>query len=654
MDFFHSQDVARRKTTLLIAYFVAGVVSIVLALYAVAVVAVTASGKGGMEGDIDLWRWDIFIAVSFLTLTTISLGSLYKIWELHGGGENVATSLGGRRIHPNTSDPGERRLLNVVEEMALASGIPVPAVFVLDGEDTINAFAAGFTPGDAVIGVNRGTIQILSRDELQGVIAHEFSHILNGDMRLNLRLVGLLHGILLLAIIGYYAMRFGGVGRRGSGGKGSGAAVLLIGLALIIIGYVGLFYARLIKSAVSRQREYLADASAVQFTRNPDGIAGALKKIGGLLNGSALRTPEAETASHMFFGNALKGFSFSGLATHPPLETRIRKIDPQFDGRFPPIRPRQRQAERPQPEKAETPRRSPFDSLRPALGTFGDRLPLDPVLIMAAVGAPTMSHVAYAQRLLQALPEELKHAVHDTFSARAVVFALLLDEDAEIRQQQLQYVQEHLGPAAHDETVTLAPLVAASGDAARLPLIEIVQSTLLQLSPEQYKQFRETVTALVKADRKIDLFEFALQRVLLNRLERHFFGGKTPGVRYPAVNGVVAEIRTVLSALAYLGHRKEDEAHTAFVQAMATLKLDRPLDLCSKSECTLPSINAALDKLALASPVIKKRLLHAAMVVVAVDGKVTVGEAELLRAIGDSLECPLPPIFAGSIDVPAT
>jgi Zn-dependent protease with chaperone function len=652
MDFFHSQDVARRKTALLVAYFVLAVVLIVLAVYAVAVAVFASQSQGAVTGEIVWWRWDIFLAVGFFTLTTISLGSLYKIWELRGGGERVVTSLGGRLVRPNTTDLNERRLLNVVEEMALASGVPVPPVYVLEGEDSINAFAAGYTPGDAVIGVNRGTITLLTRDELQGVMAHEFSHILNGDMRLNLRLMGVLHGILLLAIIGYYAMRFGGLRGRG-GGKGGGGAVILIGLAVMIVGYLGLFFARLIKSAVSRQREYLADASAVQFTRNPQGIAGALKKIGGLLNGSRMRTPEAESASHMFFANGLGSLAYSGFATHPPLPERIRRIDPEFDGTFPAVRPRIEQPERLQPATPKTAPRSPFEGLRPVLGTSGDRLPLDPLLIMAAVGTPDTNHVAYARGLLENLPEDLTDALHDAFSARAVVLCLLLDDDVDIRQRQLQAIEQRLGAPTREETVKLAPRVAASGKHSRLPLIEIVQSTLQQLSPQQYQTFRQAVYALVKADRKVDLFEFTLQRVLLTRLDRHFEGSLPPRVRYPAISGVVVEIQMVLSALAHLGHRDVEAARTAFAQAFATLKLNRPLDVCPRNECTLKALSDALDKLAQTSPAIKKRVLHAAIIAVAVDGEATVGEAELLRALADSLECPLPPIFPGKIDVPA-
>ena len=275
----------------------------------------------------------------------ILVGTLYKTWRLSGGGHNVARLLGGRPVDPNTSDAQERRVLNIVEEMAIASGLPVPTVYLLDNEEGINAFAAGFTPQDAVIGVTRGTIELLSRDELQGVIAHEFSHIFNGDMRLNLRLMGVLHGILVIALVGYFILRLSvrGASSRRKGG-GAAAIIPMVGLALLVIGYVGVFFGRVIKSAVSRQREFLADASAVQFTRNPGGIGGALKKIGGLTEGSVVMSPNAEQVSHFFFsdgkfGKVRRAFSgvtpFNFLATHPSLRDRIRRIEPSWNGRYP-------------------------------------------------------------------------------------------------------------------------------------------------------------------------------------------------------------------------------------------------------------------------------------------------------------------------------
>ncbi len=337
MDFFEHQEQARRKTGLLVVYFVLAVASIIVAVY-LAVVAVFV----GTQGDAveALWLPQVFGPVAGGTLLVITVGSLYKMADLARGGEVVARSLGGRPVLANTCELRERVLLNVVEEMAIASGTPVPPVFLLDNESAINAFAAGTTPQNAVIGVTRGTIETLNRDELQGVIAHEFSHILNGDMRLNLRLIGLLNGILLIAMIGYVLMRTGSGSYRvgfssSSSNRKGGNPLPLLGLLLYVIGYIGVFFGHLIKSAVSRQREFLADASAVQFTRLPDGIVGALKKIGGLVQGSRLRTSQAEEASHMYFGNGLAAPFFALLATHPPLSERIRRIDPSFDGKFP-------------------------------------------------------------------------------------------------------------------------------------------------------------------------------------------------------------------------------------------------------------------------------------------------------------------------------
>ncbi len=294
----------------------------------------------------DWWSLDRFVLIAGGTLAVIAAGSLYKIWRLSDGGHTVAQLLGGRPVDPNTADPKERRVLNVVEEMAIASGLPVPTVYLLEREEGINAFAAGFTPQDAVIGVTRGALEILNREELQGVIAHELSHVFHGDTNLNLRLMGVLHGILVIALVGYFILR--STLRVASSNRKSGLVVVLpiAGLILLVIGYIGVFFGRLIKSAVSRQREFLADASSVQFTRNPQGIGGALKKIGGLSMGSLVMSPHAEQASHFFFSDGKLGklrSAFSGvthfqfLATHPPLAERIRRVDPRWDGVYPEV-----------------------------------------------------------------------------------------------------------------------------------------------------------------------------------------------------------------------------------------------------------------------------------------------------------------------------
>jgi Zn-dependent protease with chaperone function len=333
MDFFEAQDVARRRTLLLVILFAAAVVLIILIIYII-VYYLTGPHPGAVFDPILL----AIIAGGVLLL--VGAGSGYRTLQLRRGGPAVAELLGGRRISPTTTDPAERRLVNVVEEMAIASNIPAPAIYVLDGEEGINAFAAGHSPADAAVTVTRGALRSLTRDELQGVVAHEFSHIFNGDMRLNLRLMGLLFGILLLAVVGRILLYAGPRGAYRGGGRrrGGGGQVVLIGLALLLVGYIGVFFGRLIQAAISRQREYLADAAAVQFTRNPQGLEGALKKIGASLvaggPGSQIANAHAEEANHFFFARGIGGLVTRLFASHPPLVERIRRIDPSFDGNF--------------------------------------------------------------------------------------------------------------------------------------------------------------------------------------------------------------------------------------------------------------------------------------------------------------------------------
>ena len=341
MDFFERQDQARRNSKLLAVYFIAGVAMLIVAVYiAVAAIFVGLNSRHHRSSSPateearsanSLWNPQLFLGVAVATLAVIGMGSAFKTLELAKGGSVVATNLGGRLVNPSTTDPDERKLLNVVEEMAIAAGIPVPQVYLLPDERGINAFAAGHSTSDAVVAVTEGTMKLLTRDELQGVIGHEFSHILNGDMRLNLRLMGIVFGILCLAVIGRVLLQIRGRSSRDRN------PLPLLGLALLVIGWVGVLFGRLIQAAVSRQREFLADASSVQFTRNPAGLEGALKKIGGLSYGSKLEAAHAEEASHMFFGNGMGESFLHIMDTHPPLAERIRAIDPSFDGTFPPV-----------------------------------------------------------------------------------------------------------------------------------------------------------------------------------------------------------------------------------------------------------------------------------------------------------------------------
>ncbi len=661
MDFFEHQERARRKTTLLVVYFVVAVALIVVAVYlAVAAVMFYGHDRPSFSPDA-LWFPDVFAAVSLGTLAVVAVGSLFKIAQLSGGGEVVARSMGGRRVSPATRDLGERILLNVVEEMAIASGTPVPPVFLLEKEPGINAFAAGTTPQNAVIGITRGSVDTLSRDELQGVIAHEFSHILNGDMRLNIRLIGILNGILLISTIGYILMRMSNTSSNlsDSNNKKGGNPLPFLGMLLYVIGYIGVFFGHLIKSAVSRQREFLADASAVQFTRVPDGIAGALCKIGGLVQGSKIVASDAEEASHMFFGNGLTAPLFDLLATHPPLDERIRRIDPKFDGKFPRVVPVEHS-----PEELVDPHRlarlraaskgmqvdgaqGAAESVhaRAALGAQG--LALAPAAAVEQVGEPRPTHLEYAGALIESLPPELVRDVRDPLGAVATIYALLLDDDEpDVRNDQVQYLRTKTDPRAYQETARIAPFVARVPAEAKLPLVSMVLPALKGLSPRQLAAFREDVVYLIRADKRVSLFEYAVQRLVLKRLLPRLEQQQPPRVLYRTLRPLEAALGGLLSTLAHSGTRDEAQSRRAFELAVKLLPAGQVrIELLPRSESGLKTIDAALDQLAAATPSIKKLVLQASAECIGADEKVTIEEGELLRVISDALDCPMPPIL---------
>ncbi len=644
MDFFEQQEVARRQSGRLVFYFILAVVAIVVAIYAVALIALGMAGGEDSPFAASLFHPELFLAVAGGTLCVILLGSLYKTSQLSAGGETVALMMGGRLISQQTNDLAERRLLNVVEEMALASGTPVPPVYVMDNEPSINAFAAGFESGDAVIGVSHGCLEYLNRDELQGVMAHEFSHILNGDMRLNLRLVGILHGILVIALIGWFVIRSVGYsGHRSRSSKDSGGgvmAVLGIGLGLLVIGGIGLLFGKLIKSAVSRQREYLADASAVQFTRLPEGIGGALKKIGGRPETSKIEDAHAEEISHMFFGSAFGSLSSHLFSTHPPLVPRIQRIDPNFDGTFPKkVKPVRVTAEsvKPKPEKKPA---DPFAAMR--AGGLGESIPLDPSGVLGQIGAPGMEQLLYAAMILETIPPPVRDSAHEPYGARAVIYAILLDRDAEIRGRQMDALKDHAEELSFRETERLIPLLDELPEQARLPLLETTFPALKQLSADQYAKFRENVQRLIEADDKLDLLEYSVQSMLWKHLDVHFGRAKPSGVRHHRLEPILPSLIGVLSTLAYAGHDSPEEVQRAFDHAMQ--ETGRAGTLLPKSDCSLRNLDAALKTLSEAAPKIKKQALAACVACVAADGQVTPRESQLVQTTAAMLGVPVPPI----------
>jgi Zn-dependent protease with chaperone function len=603
MDFFERQARAQSRTRWLIAYFVLAVVGIIAALQITATLVM-----GVPMSDLETLAW-----VTGGVLATVLIGSAVKISELSQGGRVVAAMLGGEPIAANTQDLDERKLLNIVEEMSLASGVPVPEVYVLP-DASINAFAAGHGPGDAAIGVTRGCIKKLTRDELQGVIAHEFSHILHGDMKLNIQLMGLLNGILCLALIGAFLFRISiyAPRERSSDSRRGGLtlALLAAGAALYLVGWIGVFFGNLIKAAVSRQREFLADASAVQFTRNPLGIAGALAKIGKYA--SRLSSPRAAEASHLYFGNGVAESWFSLFATHPPLEERIRAIAPNFN-----------------PDDVKLPEPPP--------------LPSEPK--QAQDGLLRPQSLGRATALLAAIPGFADASVRDLQGACAFVYALLLDERVEIRGEQLRDLK--VDEAMRAEMMRLFQRRGEIALEQRLPLVDLVIPTLRHLSPDQYVTFRENVRHLVESDRQIHLFEYALQKTILRHLELFFTRGRGPGVKYRSVVPLVPDVAALLTGLAVVGHDDPAARSAAFAAGVRELLINTssyPME-CGPV-CDLSAIDAALDRLAESSPEVKRTILRACRETVAHDGMVELREYELLRAIADALDAPMPPLGA--------
>ncbi|MGA2254978.1 MAG: M48 family metallopeptidase [Thermoguttaceae bacterium] len=655
MDFFARQDHARRQTVRLIVLFALSLAVIIVAVYAVALLITQGGGHahGRYAGaPINLWDPSLLLAVAISTIVVISLGSLYKVSELSSGGEVVANMMGGRLVDPQTTDPAERRLLNVVEEMSLASGVPVLPVYVLDKESSINAFAAGFRPTDAVVAVSRGCLQYLTREELQGVLGHEFSHVLNGDMRLNLRLIGIVYGILVLSIIGYFVMRSAGwasssSSRSSDDRRGDNrVAIFFIGLALYILGYLGVLLGNIIKAAISRQREFLADASSVQFTRNPGGLASALKKIGGLADGSRIKDPHAHEISHMFFGDAFAGSIFNLFATHPPLEERIRLLDPNFDGSYAAVEALSDVGTAAQSGQ-DTAVAAIASGLAPgaASGSRGAVRPVstDRDRIVGQVGSPQVEHLDYAGRMVAGLPGLIVQAVREPYAARGVVFALLLSREGETtRNQQWQLLQTRAEPPLIRIVQQLSNLVDQLPEENRLSVVDMTIPALKRLSPAQYQAFRQIVEALTAADGKIDLFEYCLRVILLGYLDVQFGLRPAPAVRYKAVSAVAQPAIIVLSALAYAGQSHPDDIQRAFQAGMHDLLGE--VQIVPPQQCTFDSFDAALNQLAQASPAVKRRILQAVVACIAADGKMTVVENELLRAVSAALSCPLPPV----------
>ncbi len=655
MDFFQHQDRARRNSVFLMVYFLLTVACIVAAVY------FTFAGiLSYLSKDTDhphaVLEWNPLLLLSVVggVLLLIATGCIYKIWMLGSGGEHVAVSLGGIKVPANTRVLEERILLNVVEEMALASGTPVPPVYLLENELGINAFAAGTTPQNAVIGITRGAINTLRRDELQGVIAHEFSHILNGDMKLNLRLIGLLHGILIIALLGYFLLRLLSElshyrPRRSSnddkGVIGIVMGLALVGAALVVIGYIGVFFANWIKAAVSRQREFLADASAVQFTRNPSGIADALKKIGGWPTHSSLKSARAMEASHMFFGSSVMSLMF---ATHPPLLTRVKRIDPRFSGPFAETNTILHSDSELVDPRSLSMQRASFAASHQSALSGADALESKPVAVVEQIGEPTTEHIEHVHGLVDQLERTLSEDVRDPLGAVAVIYALLLapSTDATVRSAQMNDLESTCDQRALAELKRVLPSVDRLVLEQRLPVVCLALPALHQMSPAQVNAFRLTVRKLIQADRKWSLFEFAVHRFIQKRLVDRIIAPIASASDSPGPKDIPKAFQIVLSALAHAGGNNSDPRKAFQQGCKRSSKVAGSMDLLPLEMCSLKELDKALNQLENISPALKRQMLESFAECIAADGHVTLSETDLFRIISDALGCPMPPIIA--------
>jgi Zn-dependent protease with chaperone function len=663
MDFFERQHQAKKKTGYLVFLFGIAVLLISLLNFLIIAAVIPLVGEERKREGLDFSTLqDPMLAMSVMlgTFVVISLAGLYRKSQLSDGGSSIAAMMGGRLVNMATTDPDERKLMNVVEEMAIASSVAVPEVYVMEGEEAINAFAAGYTLDDAVIGVTEGCMRKLSRDELQGVIAHEFSHILNQDMKLNLRLVAVVFGLISLAVIGRVLLRIGfysshGRSRRSSenGGGGGALAIGIIGLGLMATSGLGILMGNLIKSAVSRQREYLADSSAVQYTRNPEGLAGALKKIGAMATGSRLLTPHAEEASHMFFGNGMRESWFSFAATHPPLLDRILLLEPSFDGDFSGVKFEERRSSAAKPDskarrtQAGIPIPGVGEALPPVimgLAAAGQVQVGSAAAVADSIGNPTQQHIDFAAALLASLPEAVRAAAHDTHDACALVFALLLDpKDGPVQKKQLGQVDKLFGEQMAKATLKLSADVASLDPRAKLPVADLAVGSLRRMAKDQFERFTKLLESLAAADEKIDLFEFSLSKLVIRHLEPHFVKQQKKTARYYSLKKLSHECSVLISSLACTAGSNDETIQTAYDAGASHLDATRLTQL-PDVDCGLQELDQALVTLDGVAINLKRKLIEAAAATVSADGYLQIQEAELLRAISDSLGCPMPPL----------
>lgn len=591
MDFFEAQDQARRKTKSLFVLFILAVLTMGTLIYLGVSVALVSQ----VDSSLPLISLNRFFSVVGLVALFVAICSLWKVSALKEGGSSIARMLGGTKVPAEPNDPNLRQYRNIVEEMAIASGIRIPEIFVLKEECGINAFAAGYTPQNAAVAVSQGCLDQLDRDELQGVVAHEYSHILNGDMRINSRMIGVLFGLLALAVIGQFALRgFAFSGRRRSrrNSKGGGGAIVIIAIVVMIVGYIGVFFGRLIQSAISRQREFLADAAAVQFTRNPGGIANALRKIQRYSIGSRIENPDAMEASHLFFSNALTKSFANVFSTHPPLEKRIAAIDPSGITK--------KVLKERQPTAPPIPKRSPQGGSNEFVSHFG---------------SVDDASISLAHSAIDNLPLELSQLARNPLTASTILLASIGLDSTQRAYKNLSPVQQH-------------------------SLFEISLVSIKDLPLRELETKFSEIKRLAQKDGVIDFNEQCLLIAMEKSIQSFHTNSKfghNPFLRTRSA------IEIVLSAIALSGSENDAQAKSAFEHCSTAFnafgaQLQTRFDHAREPDTLNEAITATSESIM----AVRKTTLIAATNIISHDGELGDRELQHIRSLCAALECPVP------------
>lgn len=644
MNFFQQQDVARRNSRLLVLLFSLAVLGLILLTNAAVAAflyfgddySIYSGSRSGVSGFVSYFSWERFGGIGLAITATVTLVVMVKWIQLSTGGKVVAESMGGIRILPQTRDQAERRCLNVVEEMALAANMPVPPVYVMNHERGINAFAAGIVPADAVVAVTRGTIDHLKRHELQGVIAHEFSHILNGDMRLNIRLAAMLKGITFIGDVGHILLRSNSRVRTGRSGKND-AALPMLGLALWILGWLGGLAAGFIKAAISRQKEYLADAGAVQFTRDSGGIADALKVIGGYIPGSLVHAARAAEMSHIFFGQ-IEHHLWQLFSTHPSLQERIRRLDARWDGQYIQRQPKHYPNPTIEPSDVAGTKRAAL--VAAAMASVASSAGTQQALPDADFAEETVDFEAETAEQAQ-IPLALVRHSHEPLGAHALTCALLMNVHEDVYPLQIDVLQQSKTRGLAVLTHTLFPAVAELGAPKRLPLLELCLPALKSISLKQYRSLKTMLLQLIQADARTELHEWCLYQLVRHYLDPEFIQVKPSRARHRSLSKVQPHLRVTLSVLA---HEGGGDTATVFQMGTRELGLDS-LQLLPRDQCSVSAFSKSVHELADCYPLLKPRVLKAMTLAAGEDGQLSPEEKEIIAAMAAVMDCPSPELL---------